>query len=150
MIVESVTKTDYGELLTVWEASVRQSHDFLSEPDIERLRPLVLQYYFDAVDLRCTKDRAGSIQGFCGVAGGNIEMLFIAPESMGCGIGTALVAYAIKHQGATKVDVNEQNPKALAFYKHVGFCVIGRSELDSQGQPFPLLHMALDQVDTFI
>ncbi|MGY0625916.1 MAG: GNAT family N-acetyltransferase, partial [Paraglaciecola chathamensis] len=44
---------------------------------------------------------------------------------------------------ATKVDVNEQNPKALGFYQRIGFKVVGRSELDGQGKPYPLLHLAL-------
>ena len=39
------------------------------------------------------------------------------------------------------VDVNEQNPEAVAFYRRLGFEVEGRSALDSAGRPFPLLHM---------
>ena len=30
------------ELLTVWDDSVRSSHEFLSEQDIENLKPMVL------------------------------------------------------------------------------------------------------------
>ena len=150
MKIEPAIKTDHEVLLKVWETSVRQSHDFLSEQDIAALKPLILAHYFDAVDLRCVKDTAGNILGFCGVDDGNIEMLFIAPQNMGCGIGAALVTYAVKYQGATKVDVNEQNPQALGFYEHVGFKLVGRSPTDSQGKPFPLLHMALAQIDAFI
>jgi putative acetyltransferase len=43
--------------------------------------------------------------------------------------------------GATTVDVNEQNVGAVAFYRRIGFEVEGRSEVDSTGKPFPLLHM---------
>jgi putative acetyltransferase len=39
------------------------------------------------------------------------------------------------------VDVNEQNPEAARFYEACGFAVVGRSELDDGGRPFPLLHM---------
>lgn len=31
--------------------------------------------------------------------------------------------------------------QALAFYKQQGFRVVGRSALDGQGNPYPLLHM---------
>jgi putative acetyltransferase len=41
------------------------------------------------------------------------------------------------------VDVNEQNEQALGFYRHLGFEVVGRSPLDGQGKPYPLLHMTL-------
>ena len=56
-------------------------------------------------------------------------------------MGALLAAHAIKTQGASKVDVNEQNEQALGFYKHIGFSVTGRSPLDGQGKPYPLLHM---------
>jgi putative acetyltransferase len=39
------------------------------------------------------------------------------------------------------VDVNEQNEAARRFYEACGFEVAGRSETDSAGRPFPLLHM---------
>jgi len=39
------------------------------------------------------------------------------------------------------VDVNEQNQQAVGFYRRLGFEVEGRSEVDSMGKPFPLLHL---------
>ncbi|MEN0678671.1 GNAT family N-acetyltransferase, partial [Plesiomonas shigelloides] len=45
--------------------------------------------------------------------------------------------------GATKVEVNEQNPLAVGFYEHMGFKVISRSPVDDMGKPFPILHMTL-------
>lgn len=143
MIIGSVEKADYFRLLEIWEASVRATHHFLTEDDLQELKPLILEQYFDAVDLKCAKNDHGEIQGFCGVHDGNIEMLFIAPETRGKGIGALLAAHAIKEQGASKVDVNEQNEQALGFYQHIGFKVIGRSPVDGQGKPYPLLHMAL-------
>lgn len=41
--------------------------------------------------------------------------------------------------------MNEQNPQASGFYRHYGFVITGRSPLDGQGNPFPLLHMKLDK-----
>jgi putative acetyltransferase len=143
MHIEKARKEDYPELLKVWEASVRATHDFLSEEDIASLRSLILEQYFDAVKLCRVRNEDGKILGFCGVADGNLEMLFIAPESRGQGVGTALCRHAVDRLGVTRVDVNEQNPQALGFYKHFGFEVVGRSPLDGQGNPFPLLHLSL-------
>lgn len=143
MNIEVVEKADYPTLIKVWEASVRATHDFLAEDDLQELKPLILEQSFDAVDLRCVKSNDGEILGFSGVHDGHIEMLFIAPEARGKGIGALLVAYAINAQGATNVDVNEQNGQALGFYQHMGFSVTGRSPVDGQGKPYPLLHMAL-------
>lgn len=143
MNIEIVKKQDHLKLIEVWEASVRATHDFLAEDDLQALKPLILEHYFDAVDLRCVKNAHGEIQGFCGVHDGHIEMLFISPDARGKGIGALLSAHAIQQQGASKVDVNEQNAQALGFYQHIGFKVMGRSPVDGQGKPYPLLHMVL-------
>jgi putative acetyltransferase len=142
MEIIPATPDDHAEIVAVWEASVRATHDFLSEDDIRFLKPLVPQY-LDLVELRCVKDAAGAILGFLGVADGNLEMLFLAPAARGRGLGRRMVAFAIDELGVTRVDVNEQNPAARGFYERCGFTVVGRSELDGQGRPFPLLHMEL-------
>jgi len=146
MKIEKSEKKDHETLIEIWESSVRATHDFLQEEDITTLKPLILEQYFDAVDLKCAKDDDGKIHGFCGVHEGNVEMLFISPESRGKGVGFQLMEYAIKNQGATKVDVNEQNRQALGFYEHLGFKAVGRSPLDGQGKPYPLLHMELGKI----
>ncbi|MFT2089556.1 GNAT family N-acetyltransferase [Paraglaciecola sp. 2405UD69-4] len=140
MEVKQVTKKHYKELIEVWESSVRATHHFLPEENILELRPLILQYYFDAVELRCITLNK-EIAGFIGVADSNVEMLFVSPSYFGEGIGSRLMEYAISSLGALKVDVNEQNPQAIGFYEKMGFKRTGRSELDGQGNPFPLIHM---------
>ncbi len=136
---------DYEELTRVWEASVRATHDFLPDSYIELLKNLVLTRYLDSVMLICTKDSSQRITGFAGVAAGKIEMLFIDPDHRGQGLGKKLLRYALEHLNAYELDVNEQNPQALSFYFKQGFEVIGRSEVDGMGQPYPLLHMRLRQ-----
>ena len=143
MNIDTVGKADYLRLIEIWEASVRATHDFLSEVDLQELKPLILEQYFDAVDLRCAKSANGEILGFCGVSNGNIEMLFISPEARGKGIGKLLAMRAIKEQEALRVDVNEQNEQALGFYQRIGFSVKGRSPVDGQGKSYPLLHLTL-------
>lgn len=138
-----VSKEDYAEIVDVWEASVRATHDFLTEDDIAQLKPMVLNKYLDAVDLDCVKNTAGKIVGFIGIQGDRIEMLFIDPDYRGKSVGKFLTRYAVEEIGATKVDVNEQNPQAVGFYEHFGFEIIGRSPLDGQGKPFPLLHLKM-------
>ncbi len=135
------TTDDYATITELWEASVRATHDFLSEEDISFFKPLIRNEFLSAVSLRCAKDESGTIHGFLGVADGNIEMLFVHPDSFKKGIGKLLVRHATDEMKATKVDVNEQNTNALSFYKHMGFVTVGRSSSDGFGKPYPLLHM---------
>lgn len=134
---------DNAQLAEIWQRSVRASHHFLNEEHIAQLYPLVLNRYLPAVDVWVAEDTLGQLCGFIGLGGNQVEMLFIDTEQRGKGIGTALLAQVEAMHNELLVDVNEQNPQALGFYQHYGFMLIGRSELDRQGNPFPLLHMKL-------
>jgi putative acetyltransferase len=76
-----------------------------------------------------------------GLSGSKVEALFLAPEFHGQGWGRQLLLHAREIKGELTVDVNEQNTQAVGFYEACGFVVEGRSERDSLGLPFPLLHM---------
>lgn len=133
-------KTEYPELIELWEASVRATHHFLSEKDILGYRQLILSTYFDQVTLFGIYD-SGSIAGFIGLDGTNIQMLFISPEVRGRGFGKALVGFAREEHGAYQVDVNEQNAQAVGFYEALGFKIYDRVEYDAAGKPYPILSM---------
>jgi putative acetyltransferase len=141
--ISAVGAGDYTRVVEVWEASVRATHDFVTEADIAVIRPLVAEGLPHVPHLLCVRDHAGQAAGFIGVEDGTVEMLFVAPAWRGRGIGRRLLSYAVTTLGATELDVNEQNPQALGFYLRLGFVVVGRSAVDSLGKPYPLLHMRL-------
>ena len=141
--IDTINKSEYQEVVEVWESSVRATHHFLKEEDIAYFKPLILNTYLGAVTLRCVRNENKKIVGFLGVAEQNLEMLFIDPDYRGNKIGKTLLEYSIDQMEVIKVDVNEQNEQAVGFYKHEGFEVIGRSELDGTGKPYPILHMEL-------
>ncbi len=143
MKIESVNTEDFPELLSVWENSVRATHDFITEDDIAFFKPIIIEQAFPNVTLKCIKDEQKAILGFVGVHDSKIEMLFILDAARGEGIGKVLLNYAVEQLAANKVDVNEQNPLAVGFYQHMGFKVISRSPLDDMGKAFPILHMEL-------
>lgn len=70
-------------------------------------------------------------------------MLFVAPEERGRGLGRMLLEYGITEYGVKELTVNEQNPQAKGFYEYMGFRVRERSEIDKQGNPYPILFMEL-------
>ena len=54
--IGNIKKTEYKEVVDIWEASVRATHHFLKEEDIQYFKPLILNVYLDAVELKCIKN----------------------------------------------------------------------------------------------
>lgn len=143
LTIRKATPADFDALAEIWEASVRATHDFLPEQNIRALKPQVRERYMPQIPMLLAADEAGEPLGFIGCHENRIEMLFVSPESRGTGVGKQLLQYAIEQLQVDEVDVNEQNPQGVGFYLHMGFAQIGRSELDGEGNPFPLLHLKL-------
>jgi len=141
--LNNINNKDMEEILDTWESSVRATHDFLSEEDIISIKPQVIEGAKYVSKLLCVRDKNGIIKSFMGIHDLKIEMLFVSNESRGNGVGKRLVEHAIKVLNVNYVDVNEQNPQAVGFYKHLGFKVFKKSELDEQGNPFSIFHMKL-------
>lgn len=130
------------ELTEVWEASVRATHRFLTEEEIVRIRGYVPQA-MAAVEHLVTAEEQGRAVGFFGTAGTRLEMLFLAPAARGRGLGRRMAQRAIWDYGVREVTVNEQNPGAVGFYEHLGFVPYGRSKVDEEGGPYPILYLRL-------
>ena len=142
--LDPLQQTEYAVLLEIWEASIKATHHFLKEEDIEFFKKTVCEKkIFELVNLTVARADTNKILGFTGVSEDSLEMIFLHPGARGKGIGKMLLKHAIDHRKITRVDVNEQNEEALQFYKHFRFKVISRSALDGTGKPYPILHMQL-------
>ncbi len=144
MTVERLSRPTTAELdaLTdLWEASVRATHDFLAPEDIRFYRRIVREEALGAVTLHVLRDGNGSFAAFAGTAGDQLEMLFVAPPQFGQGLGRKLVEHVATHCGVRRVDVNEQNLGAAAFYARLGFRTVARDACDPAGKPYPILHL---------
>ena len=133
------------KLLNIWESSVKKTHLFLTDVDIQNIKSEVNKSLWNIKYLYGFYDENDFIQGFIGVEKEKIEMLFIDADTIGQGIGKLLLSYAIKNLNAKYVDVNEQNLQGLGFYTHLGFNIINRSKYDESGRPFPILHLTINQ-----
>lgn len=129
-------------LVALWETSVRATHHFLTEEDIQNLVPFVRRGLSGLETLVVIYKRHAPA-AFMGIHTEKIEMLFVSPDYFGKGIGRALTELGIVGYGVRYVDVNEQNPQAVRFYRHIGFEVFERTEVDAEGNPFPILKMQL-------
>lgn len=140
-MIRKIEAADYPRLIEIWESAVMSTHDFLKQEDFLYYKKQ-LPMYFEHVSL-FGFEQEERLVGFMGIADHNLEMLFVDNDYRHCGIGKKLVTYAIATLHINKVDVNEQNVQAVGFYKHIGFEIQRRSELDGEGKAYPILHMQL-------
>ncbi len=130
------------QVLSVWEKSVLATHHFLSREDFIILKNLLHKLDLNLFEIYCLMDRDQAV-GFIALSGRKIEMLFLSPEYIGLGLGKRLIGFAVSDLDANLIDVNEQNTRALQFYRKAGFEVFERSDTDDLGKNYPLLRMKL-------
>jgi len=140
VIVRTAVPDDYPRLVEVWRSAVDATHHFLRPADRDDIEQHLAADFFPHVRL-VVAEVDGRIVGFAGTAGDNLEMLFVAAAHRGTGVGSVLLAHAVDDYGISRVDVNEDNVDAVAFYRRRGFVEVERSALDDQGRPYPILRM---------
>lgn len=126
-------------LLQIWERSVRATHLFLSDAEVNRIKEYVPRAFEGVAHLIVAE--AEKPVAFMGTQNGRLEMLFVAPEERGRGIGRQLLQYGVESYGVFEVTVNEQNPQAVGFYERMGFETYKRTNTDEEGAPYPLLYV---------
>lgn len=82
---------------------------------------------------------------FMGIENTKLEMLFIKNRERGKGLGKQLLNYGIENYNVNELVVNEQNSSAKGFYEYMGFKTYKRTELDEQGNPYPILYMRIER-----
>lgn len=131
------------QLVKVWKDSVKETHLFLSDVEINNIQNYIPQALENISHLIIAENENGVPIAFMGIEEQKLEMLFIAPKERGHGLGKKLIEYGIKQHSINELGVNEQNPQARGFYEHMGFQVYKRTETDEQGMPYPILYMKL-------
>ena len=137
--IDHLTDSLKDELIDVWDKSVRSSHHFLAEEDLNYYRSRIRDIYFDAVDLYVIRNP--NVVAFMGLSEDMVEMLFVLPSEKGKGYGSALLNYAFEEKHIRKIDVNEQNTEAYKFYTNRGYHAIAKDEVDAEGKPYPIIHL---------
>jgi putative acetyltransferase len=139
--IRAASPQERAPLLTIWRHAVEATHHFLSPDDVDFFSGVVVGHLATAGDVRAAYDDRGRAVGFIAQEGGEIDMLFVDPQLHGRGVGGRLLDSVAGDHDELRVDVNEQNLSGRTFYTAKGFVQVGRSESDSSGRPFPILHL---------
>jgi len=87
MTIREAEPSDQETLLDIWLRSVKATHTFLTEQDIQALMPEVRDGALTKLELWVLCSETGLAIGFLGLSGSNVEALFIAPEFFRLGGG---------------------------------------------------------------
>lgn len=136
------TPADIAAIHRVWRAAVDATHGFVAPVDVALYEHLLVTLYLPQKSQWLALSADGDIQGFIGLEVPKIEALFVDPAWHRHGVGRRLINHALGQSARLMVDVNSQNPGAVAFYAAMGFIEIGQSPVDHAGKPYPLIHMA--------
>lgn len=142
MKVRAGTAADVPRALEIWRDAVDATHQFLSAADRVEIDRMVADEFLPNAELWVAEDHDGRAKGFLVMDGTMIDALFVDPANHGQGYGTALLEQALSIAPDATVDASEQASNAVPFYLSRGFRIVGRSETDPQGRPYPLIHLA--------
>ncbi len=118
MLINRQSKTsDIPLILSIWEDSVRATHDFLTEEDIAFFKGKIPNYLE------------------------KISLLILDSKAIGKNYGSQILSWLIEHRGINEIDVNKQNTQAKNFYLKHGFEIISESATDGFSKPYPILYL---------
>ena len=143
--VEDITITLISQLLELWEDSVKATHLFLSNEEINNIKEYVPHAISGVSHVVIIENESHQPIAFMGIEDTKLEMLFIKNSERGKGLGKQLLNYGIENYNVNELAVNEQNPNAKEFYEYMGFKTYKRTEVDEQGNPYPILYMRLER-----
>ena len=107
---EGRTEDLINQLLEVWEDSVKATHTFLSNEEIEKIKEYVPQALIGISHLIIETNENGIPIAFMGIEENKLEMLFITSEYRGKGIGPKMLLHGIENYGVNDLAANEDNP----------------------------------------
>ena len=119
---------DLPAIVSLWTAAWQAT---LPSIDFSARQPW-LEQHLRALDgagilILCAVDEADGPRGFAtlDLTSGEMDQLAVAPDAFGQGVADALIE-AVKRRapGRIRLTVNQDNPRAMAFYRRAGFTIV--------------------------
>jgi ribosomal protein S18 acetylase RimI-like enzyme len=138
--IRTAREADFDALTELWERSARSSHAFMADDEFVELIPRIRDLLLPSMDVWIAESD-GETLGFVGARDEHVELLYVAPEAQGKGIGPQLLAQVADGTGPRSVEVYADNTVGLGFYLSQGFRETRRDPTDGAGRGFPIVHL---------
>ncbi len=141
--IRTAGEADFDALTDLWEQSARSSHEFMDDDEFVELKPRIRDLLLPSMDVWVAESE-GEMLGFVGARDEHVELLYVAPETQGKGIGPLLLAQLAAGDGPRSVEVYADNAVGLGFYLSQGFRETRRDPTDAAGRAFAIVHLERD------
>lgn len=138
--IRTASEADFDVLTELWERSARSSHAFMDDEEFVELVPRIRDLLLPSMDI-WVAESGGETLGFVGARDEHVELLYVAPEAQGKGIGPLLLAQLADGEGPRSVEVYADNTIGLGFYLSQGFREVRRDPTDGAGRGFAIVHL---------
>ena len=125
-MIRTAVPADIDPLMTLWLASTTQAHPFIAADYWQQTAQLVRESYLPRAKTWVYLHHQ-QIAGFISVLDERfVGALFVDKRFHGQGVGAALMEHVQQQHGWLSLEVYEQNLRACAFYRKLGFSEVQR------------------------
>lgn len=127
---------DFKVLSEIWLEASLIAHHFI--PEIYwKAHELKMQNIYLPMSEVYLVESHQQICGFIALLDHKLAAIFVSPSHQGKGVGTALVQYAQMIRTELELNVYQENPKSVQFYKTIGFEVVEEGiDLETNSKEF--------------
>lgn len=130
---------DFNILSEIWLEASLIAHHFIPET-YWKAHKLKMQHVYLPMSEVYLAEHNQQICGFIALLDNQIAAIFVSPQHQEKGIGTRLIQYAQAIRTELKLNVYQENPKSVQFYKSLGFEILEESiDLETNSKEF-LMH----------
>ena len=131
-MIRKSQKQDIGRIADIWLDTNLKAHNFIPaqywNDNYEAVKEMLSQ-----AELYVYEDERG-IQGFVGLCGDYIAGIFVQSGAQSGGIGRQLIDFVKGIRGRLKLNVYQNNPRAVRFYQREGFMICGEQTDENTGE----------------
>lgn len=135
----------YAPLLDLWLESTTYAHPFIAEQYWHESLAIVRDTYLPAAETWVWEE-GQRLKGFVSVIEARfVGALFVAPQAIHHGIGSALLSVVKQHFSALSLEVYQKNCRAVNFYHAQGFRIEDSAWQEETRHPTWIMHWQADQ-----
>ena len=135
--IRAMRSSDIPVLVDLWVQSWREAMPVIDFPaiDFEARRGWIATLLSDPAHATYVAEMSAPL-GFVTLRGRILHQLVVAPQAKGRGVARALLDAGKSHSTAgLDLEVNRDNPRAIAFYRREGFREAGEGTNANSGLP---------------